>query len=68
MSEAYHRNSETLKLLFNTKEASKAIGLSLTSIYNLMRNGEIRYVIVAGRRLIPRGELEALASGIAKSA
>ena len=38
-------------------------GLSRSTLYELIKNGRLRAVKVAGRRLIPREALEALLLG-----
>jgi excisionase family DNA binding protein len=47
-------------------EAAILYGLSRSTIYKLMALGTLRTVKVAGRRLIPRDNLEALIAGGAK--
>ena len=42
------------KLAYTVAEASYAIGIGRTKIYELMKTGELATVKVAGRRLIPR--------------
>ena len=42
------------KLAYTVAEASYAIGMGRTKIYELMKTGELATVKVAGRRLIPR--------------
>jgi excisionase family DNA binding protein len=42
------------KLAYTVPEFVRAFGISRTSVYELMKNGELPTVKVAGRRLIPR--------------
>ena len=47
-------------------DAAVIYGISRSTIYKLMALGTLRTVKVAGRRLIPRDNLEALIGGSAK--
>jgi excisionase family DNA binding protein len=47
---------------FSVKEFCQAFGLSRSTAYNLMADGTLRSVRVAGRRLIPADSAEALLS------
>jgi excisionase family DNA binding protein len=51
------------RLALRVNEAAAVTGLSRSTLYVLMRNGALRSVRVAGRRLIPRDALEALFQG-----
>jgi len=51
------------RLALRVNEAAAVTGLSRSTLYVLMRNGALRSVRVAGRRLIPREALEALLQG-----
>ena len=42
------------KLTYTVPEFVRAFGISRTSVYELMKTGELATVKVAGRRLIPR--------------
>ena len=42
------------KLAYTVGEASYAIGIGRTKIYEFIKTGELETVKVAGRRLIPR--------------
>jgi excisionase family DNA binding protein len=44
----------------SVEEAAKHTGLSRPSLYRLMERGDLRYVRLCGRRLIPRTTLTAL--------
>lgn len=48
---------------YSVKDFCKAFGLSRSTVYNLMADGRLRTVKVAGRRLIPADAGEALLSG-----
>lgn len=56
--------SETpfLSLFLSPAEAAKLLGLSIGTIRNRVRDGQIRSVLLGRRRLIPRSELERLAA------
>jgi excisionase family DNA binding protein len=41
-------------------DAAALLGIGRTSVYYLVRDGEIGSVLLRGRRLIPRTELESL--------
>ena len=49
-------------LSYTVKDAAKATGLSVSTLYNLRRDGKLRMVKVCGRTLVPRKALEALIS------
>jgi len=51
------------KRAYKVDEAARIYGLSRSSLYILMRSGQLRSVFVAGRRLLPRDALEALLDG-----
>lgn len=48
------------KLGYHLDEAALVSGFSRSRLYQLMRNGELRYVSNGARRIIPRSELERL--------
>ena len=48
------------RLSYTVNEACAAIGIGRTSLYELVKSGELTLVKVAGRSLIRRGELERL--------
>ena len=54
------------KRAFHVKDAAAVYGWSRTTIYKMMKDGTLRTVKVAGRRLIPRDALEALIAGASK--
>ena len=47
-------------LAYRVNDAAKVSGLSRSSIYNLIGDGKLRSVLVAGRRLIPADALREL--------
>lgn len=47
-------------LAYGIAEAVAVSGLSRSSIYELIRSGELRSIKIAGRRLIPASELRTL--------
>lgn len=52
----------TAKLAYSIKDACAALGLSRSTLYNLIDAGELRALKVAGRRLIPTASIEAMLS------
>lgn len=54
------------KRALRLNEFCAAYALSRSTAYNLMKKGELRTVLVGGRRLIPVEAAEALLSGSAK--
>jgi excisionase family DNA binding protein len=55
-----HTDSKLQKLGYSIDEAAHAIGLSRTSVKNLIATGRLRTVHVGRRVVIPRGEVDAL--------
>jgi excisionase family DNA binding protein len=54
-----HRNNiEPLTLTIN--DACKALGIGRTSLYELINEGKLETVIIAGRRLVPVTAIRAL--------
>jgi excisionase family DNA binding protein len=52
-------------LAYRVNDAAKVAGLSRSSLYNLIGEGKLRSVLVAGRRLIPADALRDLLRGAA---
>ena len=50
------------KLAFRIDEACHVLGVGRTSMYELIKTGELKIIKVAGRTLVPRSELERLTS------
>ena len=48
---------------YRVKDFCKAFGLSRSTVYNLIADGRLRSVLIAGRRLIPADAAEALLRG-----
>ena len=48
------------KLAYRVPEACQALGIGRTSLYELAKNGELRFIKIAGRTLVPRSEIERL--------
>jgi excisionase family DNA binding protein len=48
----------TAPLLLGVREAARELGVGRDAAYRLVRSGRLRSVSVAGRRLVPRTELE----------
>ena len=58
MQTTQHREFE--KLAYQVNEAVRVSGLSRTTLYELMKTGRLKTVLVAGRRLVPAENLKAL--------
>jgi excisionase family DNA binding protein len=54
-----------IALAYRVNDAAKVSGLSRSSLYNLIGEGKLRSVVVAGRRLIPADALRDLIKGAA---
>ena len=48
---------------YRVRDFCKAFGVSRSTVYNLMADGRLRTVRIAGRRLIPADAAEALLQG-----
>lgn len=48
------------KLAFRVDEACHALGIGRTSLYELVKTGELKLIKIAGRTLVPRSEIERL--------
>lgn len=48
------------KLAFRIDEACLMLGIGRTSLYELAKTDQIRFIKIAGRTLVPRSELERL--------
>lgn len=55
-------------LAYRIDEAAGALRISRSSIYNMIRDGRLKSVKIAGRTLITRSEIERLLSGVANDA
>lgn len=55
-----HDNDTVAPLAYSAENAARALGISRSSVYNLIAEGSLKATIVAGRRLIPAAELHAL--------
>ena len=53
----------TIPRAYRVKDFCKAFGLSRSTVYNLIADGRLRSVLIAGRRLIPADAAEALLRG-----
>lgn len=52
-----------IKLVFTLDEAARALTLSRSSVFKLVKSGRLRAVRVGSRALIPRKELERFLNG-----
>lgn len=58
-----------VRLALRIKEAHEAIGISRSSLYEMIHDGKIKISVVAGVRVIPIQELERVVSeGLQKAA
>lgn len=48
------------KLAFRIDEACHALGIGRTSLYEMAKTGQIKFIRIAGRTLVPRSEIERL--------
>jgi excisionase family DNA binding protein len=48
------------RLAYRVADACAALGVGRTSLYELVRSGELKLIKIAGRTLVPRSELERL--------
>ena len=64
MNDTFHpprpRQLVASKLAYRVDEACDALGIGRTSLYELAKNGELKFIRIAGRTLVPRSELERL--------
>ena len=57
----YHQKlMATGKLAYRVDEACHMLGIGRTSLYELVKSGELKLIKIAGRTLVPRSELERL--------
>jgi excisionase family DNA binding protein len=50
------------KLAYRVDEACHALGIGRTSLYELVKTGDLKIIRIAGRTLVPRSEIERLTS------
>jgi predicted site-specific integrase-resolvase len=67
MIEKYEAHPETTfayekPLAYRVNSFCRAIGISRTSFYELVKQGKINTVVIAGRRLVPASEADRLLS------
>lgn len=48
------------RFAYRIEDACRALGIGRTSLYSLIKSGDLRVVRVAGRTVVPRSELERL--------
>jgi excisionase family DNA binding protein len=51
---------QEVTIAYRVPEACRLVGIGRTTLYALLKSGQIRAVKIAGRTLIPRTELERL--------
>ena len=54
------QTEEGPRLAWQVNPFCRAVGISRTSFYELVKSGQIRTVVIAGRRLVPDSEVRRL--------
>ena len=54
------QTEEAPRLAWRVNPFCRAVGISRTSFYELVKSGQIRTVMIAGRRLVPNSEARRL--------
>lgn len=55
-------------IFLSVSDACRLLGLRRTSLYALLKSGQLRAVKIGARRLIPRDELERFAAAVKQGA
>jgi excisionase family DNA binding protein len=63
LSKARFPKLQIEKRAYRIDEFCAAFGLGRTKVYQLIKSGKLRSVLIDGRRLVPRDAAEALLSG-----
>jgi excisionase family DNA binding protein len=50
------------KMAYRVNEACECLGIGRTSLYELVKAGDLKLIKIAGRSLVPRSEIERLIS------
>ena len=53
-------HSQTDVLTYRINDACRALSLGRSTLYKLINEGKLKSITIAGRTLIPRGEIERL--------
>ena len=56
------------KILYSVSEAAEVLSIGRTTLYSLIKSGDIESIMVRGRRLIPRESLERYAQRLIRIA
>ena len=48
------------RFAYRVPDACTALGIGRTSLYQLVKDGKLKLITIAGRTLVPRSELERL--------
>jgi len=48
------------KMAYRIREACQCLGIGKTSLYELVKAGDLKLIKIAGRTLVPRSEIERL--------
>jgi len=56
------QRSDGERMAFRIADACTALGIGRTSLYELVKAGELKVIRIAGRVLVPRSEIERLTS------
>lgn len=55
-----HIAPQAERFAFSVNDACHALGIGRTSLYELVKTGELKLIRIAGRSLVPRSELDRL--------
>lgn len=59
-----HRTANSVstvgKMAYRVNEACQCLGIGRTSLYELVKAGDLKLIKIAGRTLVPRSEIERL--------
>ena len=61
-NEEYSTAPRLEPLAYRIADACHVLGVGRTSLYDLIKSGELRSIKIAGRTLVPRSEIERLTS------
>ena len=52
--------ADPAKMAYRIREACQCLGIGKTSLYELVKSGDLKLIKIAGRTLVPRSEIERL--------
>jgi len=53
---------EAQQVLFSTTSAARALDISVSKLYQLMKDGHLKFVYIGAERRIPAAEIQRIAS------